>query len=146
MIERERGFDQSSDTEKLLAEKITSIVDWLAVVEKPDHVDGQAVKLGYYDAPQMGPILHGGLYFGRHRVYYGEVGKEWNEWCQISVLYPDSYAYSHGESIMSVNAENGRVHAGDNGYSEFTEQTITHFIDWLTQVELRLTDRTDQHQ
>lgn len=69
---------------------IVNVVEWLSVVENTNHYDGESIRFGYYDAPQNGPIRHGGIYVGVHRNYYGEESDGYRDWYQLGLLYPRS--------------------------------------------------------
>lgn len=145
MSETERRVDDIDQLERQMADNITAIVEWLSVVENPDHFDGQAERLAYCDAPQMGPVRHGGAYVGRHKSY-GENPEDDSKWWQICLLYPEDYRWEHNETLLQLCVSNGNVLIGDEEYSKYTHQTATQFIDWLASAPLALTARSDSRQ
>ena len=136
-------IDPGMEKRQDLEDTIVKVVDWLAFIENPDHSDGESLRFGYYDAPQDGPIRHGGIYVGVHRTYSGEEDGQYHDWHQLALLYPAKYSYADDEYLMSIVIDNNNLHVGDQGDTEFARESAEQFMEWLASAQLELTPRDD---
>lgn len=137
--ENDSNPEKSQRTEDLIVE----VVEWLAVINNPDHRDGESLKYAYYTAPQSGPVKHGGIYVGVHRSYEGEADGEYNDWHQIALLHPPEYEFSNNQYLMNVVIDKGRLHVGDESSSQYARDAADQFMEWLATTELTLHHRND---